>query len=79
MAEVSLGALHLYAKAADEFDAASQWAAAVFAEQIGVATAKVTCFAESHDLALRRKQAMKSRATTEQAKGILIATQLLAT
>jgi len=73
--EAVVGALNLYSERAPAFSRAARDAACAFADQIGVAVASVTVYAESFELAQQLRQAMESRAVIEQAKGILMAAQ----
>jgi len=73
--EVVLGALNLYSQTTEHYDQAARDLACVFADQLGAAVAAVTRYAESYELARHLQQAMESRATIEQAKGILMAAQ----
>ncbi|HET9443231.1 MAG TPA: GAF and ANTAR domain-containing protein [Acidimicrobiales bacterium] len=70
-----IGALNLYSETRPRFDEESQRLACLFADQLGVAAATVTRYAESYELAQQLQQAMESRACIEQAKGILMAAQ----
>ncbi len=73
--EAVMGALNLYSSTEGEYDAASRDLACRFADQLGVAVASVTLYAEGYELAQQLQQAMESRAVIEQAKGILMAAQ----
>ncbi len=73
--EAVVGALNIYSETRREFDAAARGVACSFADQLGVAVASVTLYAESYELAQQLQQAMQSRAVIEQAKGILMAAQ----
>jgi GAF domain-containing protein len=73
--EMVIGALNLYSRTTARFDEASQDLACAFADQIGVAAATVTRYAEGYELASQLQRAMESRAAIEQAKGILMAAQ----
>ena len=73
--EAVIGGLNLYSQTAERFDEAAQELACAFADQIGVAAATVTRYAEGFELAYQLQRAMESRATIEQAKGILMAAQ----
>lgn len=54
---------------------ASREMACAFGDQLGVAVASATLYAESSALAHQLQQALESRAVIEQAKGILMAAQ----
>lgn len=73
--ETVFGALNLYSETRDEYDQEAQDVACLFADQLGVAAANVTRYAEGYQLARQLQQAMESRAAIEQAKGILMAAQ----
>ena len=73
--EAVVGALNLYSESAPAFDEAARDVACTFADQLGVAVASATLYAESFELAQQLQQAMESRAVIEQAKGILMAAQ----
>lgn len=71
--ETVVGALNLYSQTAAGYDDAACDIACTFADQLGVAVASATLYAESFELAHQLQQAMESRAVIEQAKGILMA------
>ena len=73
--ETVVGALNLYSETEPVYDMASRDVACGFADQLGVAMASATLYAESFELAQQLQQAMESRAVIEQAKGILMAAQ----
>lgn len=73
--EAVVGALNLYSETESVYDIASRDVACAFADQLGVAVASATIYAESFELARQLQQAMESRAVIEQAKGILMAAQ----
>jgi GAF domain-containing protein len=73
--ESVVGALNLYSETTQVFDAEARHVACGFADQLGVAVASATLYAESFELAQQLQQAMESRAVIEQAKGILMAAQ----
>jgi transcriptional regulator with GAF, ATPase, and Fis domain len=73
--EMVVGALNLYSETERVFDAEARQVACRFADQLGVAVASATRYAESFQLAQQLQQAMESRAVIEQAKGILMAVQ----
>lgn len=69
----TLGALNLYAPDPDAFDAAAQQKAAATAECIGAAAAIALRLSEAQDLSTNLRTALSSRATIDQAIGILMA------
>jgi GAF domain-containing protein len=71
----TLGGLNLYSKSVTVFDDETRESAALYADQLGVAAAKVAVYAGSLELAQQLRMAMESRAVIEQAEGILIAAQ----
>jgi len=73
--EAVIGALNMYSETQAEYDAAARDVACSFADQLGVAVATATLYAESYELSRQLQQAMESRAVIEQAKGILMAAQ----
>lgn len=73
--EVVSGALNLYSRTVAGFDDDGREVASLFADQLGVAAATVTVYAEGFQLAEHLRRAMESRAVIEQAKGILMAAQ----
>jgi len=73
--EAVVGALNLYSESVPAFNEASRDAACAFGDQLGMAVASATVYAESFELAHQLQQAMESRAVIEQAKGILMAAQ----
>jgi GAF domain-containing protein len=70
-----MGALNLYSETEVEYGPAAQAMACAFADQLGVAAARVTLYVEGYELSQQLQQAMESRAAIEQAKGILMAAQ----
>ncbi|HUR73503.1 MAG TPA: GAF and ANTAR domain-containing protein [Sporichthya sp.] len=68
-----LGALNLYARDSDAFDAESVSVAEIIAGHAGLASQVAATFFRHRDLSEGLQQAMLSRATIEQAKGILMA------
>ncbi|HEX2046665.1 MAG TPA: ANTAR domain-containing protein [Acidimicrobiales bacterium] len=70
-----LGALNLYSTTDTGFDENAREVACLFADQLGLAAANATAYAEAYELAQQLQQAMESRAVIEQAKGILMAAQ----
>jgi GAF domain-containing protein len=70
-----LGSLNLYSETAPAYDGAAEEVAGRFADQLGVAVARVTLYVEGYELAHQLAEAMQSRAVIEQAKGILMAAE----
>ncbi|MBW3669698.1 MAG: GAF and ANTAR domain-containing protein [Actinobacteria bacterium] len=73
--EVVHGALNLYSRSRPEYDDAARTIACLFADQVGIAAANASAYAEAYELSHQLREAMESRAVIEQAKGILIAAQ----
>jgi GAF domain-containing protein len=73
--EAVMGALNMYSETQAQYDPAARDIGCSFADQLGVATATATLYAESYELSRQLQQAMESRAVIEQAKGILMAAQ----
>jgi GAF domain-containing protein len=73
--EAVMGALNMYSETQAQYDAAARDVGCSFADQLGVAVATATLYAESYELSRQLQQAMESRAVIEQAKGILMAAQ----
>ena len=73
--ETVVGALNLYSETVAAYSTEARDVACGFADQLGVAVASVTLYAERFELAQQLQQAMESRAVIEQAKGILMAVQ----
>jgi GAF domain-containing protein len=73
--EAVMGALNMYSETQAEYNAAARAVGCSFADQLGVAAATVTLYAEGYELSRQLQQAMESRAVIEQAKGILMAAQ----
>jgi GAF domain-containing protein len=71
--ETAKGALNLYSQSGFDEDAPAL--ACLFADQLGLAAANVALFAEGATMADHLRSAMESRATIEQAKGILMGAQ----
>ncbi len=69
----SMGALNLYAEGEGAFGEEERAIAGRFAAQAAVVLANSQTYAETRDLADNLGEALKSRATIEQAKGILMA------
>jgi GAF domain-containing protein len=67
-----IGALNLYAEEPDAFDVAAVAVAEVVAAHAGLASHVASAFFNQRDLAQQLAEAMQSRATIEQAKGILM-------
>jgi GAF domain-containing protein len=67
-----IGALNLYSRKPDAFDAEATSLAHVAAGHIGLASQVSAAFFRHRDLAIQLTEAMKSRAVIEQAKGILM-------
>lgn len=68
-----IGALNLYAREAEAFDAEAASLAHVVAGHVGLASQVSAAFFKHRDLAVQLADAMRSRATIEQAKGVLMA------
>jgi GAF domain-containing protein len=66
------GALNIYARRPDAFDAASRSAATRFAPYVAVAVSNLYAYQSARDLAANLQTALESRAVIEQAKGILM-------
>jgi GAF domain-containing protein len=71
----TIGALNLYSPEAYSFGDADQKVGAVFAGQAAIVLANAQAYADVFTLSQRLGQAMESRATIEQAKGILMGAQ----
>lgn len=67
-----VGALNLYAREVDAFTSESVSVGEILAAHAGLATQVATAFFRHRDLAEQLSEAMHSRATIEQAKGILM-------
>jgi len=70
--EGPLGALNLYAGSVDAFSDDDVAMASTFAAQAAFVLANAQAYWDTRDLSENRQQAMVSRATIEQAKGIII-------
>jgi len=70
----SIGALNLYAETLDAYSDADVETAATFAAQAAFVLANAQAYWDARDLSENLQQAMVSRATIEQAKGIIIGT-----
>ncbi|WP_205752795.1 GAF and ANTAR domain-containing protein [Cryptosporangium phraense] len=68
-----IGALNLYGRVPDAFDAQAVELTVAFASYAAVAVANAQLYSSTADLAEGMRQAMASRALIEQAKGILMA------
>jgi transcriptional regulator with GAF, ATPase, and Fis domain len=66
------GALNIYARRPDAFDADSRSAATRFAPYASVATGNLYAYQSARDMAANLQNALESRAVIDQAKGILI-------
>lgn len=73
--DLPVGALNLYSRTAERYGDEARSVAAAFADQLGLAAAKVSMYVEGYELAKHLQEAMESRAVIEQAKGLLMATQ----
>ena len=71
----AVGGLNLYSESVREFDDDGRETASLFADQLGLAAANASMYAESYEVARQLREAMESRAEIEQAKGILMAAQ----
>jgi AmiR/NasT family two-component response regulator len=70
-----LGALNLYAREVGVFNAHHQTVAQLFASHAAVVLANAEAYREADELSRHLTDAMESRASIEQAKGILMAAQ----
>jgi len=70
-----LGGLNLYSTSTPGYEGAAREVASLFADQLGLAAANATAYAEAYELSQQLQEAMLSRAVIEQAKGILMASQ----
>jgi GAF domain-containing protein len=68
-----LGALNLYSEVPDAFDGEARASTEAFAQQAAIVMANARAYWGAKDLSDQLQHAMESRATIEQAKGILIA------
>jgi GAF domain-containing protein len=71
----TVGAMNLYARRERAFTVPHRDAAMVFAGQAAVVLANAQAYWEAQELSARLAEAMRSRATIEQAKGILMGAQ----
>jgi transcriptional regulator with GAF, ATPase, and Fis domain len=69
-----IGALNMYARSGEQFDASSEAIGQTFAAQAAVAVANGVAYWEKSTLAEQLATAIESRAVIEQAKGVLMAT-----
>ena len=67
-----LGALDVYSRQQDAFDAEAVAVCELIAAQAGIATQVAASFFRHRDLGVQLRRAMQSRAVIEQAKGILM-------
>jgi GAF domain-containing protein len=70
-----IGALNLYARKAEAFDAEAASIGQIVAGHVGLASQVSAAFFKHRDLADQLAEAMRSRAVIEQAKGVLMAQQ----
>jgi GAF domain-containing protein len=70
----TFGALNLYSSSPGSFDPGHEAAMAPFVTQAGVVLANARAYWDAFDLAASLREAMRSRATIEQAKGKIMAT-----
>jgi GAF domain-containing protein len=75
MDDIVVGAMNLYSRTDHGFDTADRDDALLFAAQAAIVAANAQAYWDAHDLSTRLGDAMKSRATIEQAKGILMGAQ----
>lgn len=68
-----VGALNLYSRSVDAFPAEAVSVAEIIAGHAGLASQVAAAFFRHRDLAVQLSEAIESRATIEQAKGILMA------
>jgi GAF domain-containing protein len=71
---MTIGALNVYGRESDAFDAEAAAIAAIVAAHAGLASQVATAFFGHRQLAENMTDAMRSRAVIEQAKGIIMAT-----
>lgn len=67
--------MNLYSRISAGYDDDARALACRFADQVGVAAANATVYAESYELSRQLPEALASRAVIEQAKGILMAAE----
>ena len=70
-----VGALNFYSRRPKAFSAEEAEVASVFAAQAGIVLANARAYWDAHELSQQLTEAMASRATIEQAKGILMGAQ----
>lgn len=70
-----VGALNFYSRTPESFSAEDEDLASVFAAQAGIVLANSRAYWDAHELSQQLNQAMASRATIEQAKGIIMGAQ----
>lgn len=68
-----MGALNLYSRSEAGFSEQDEKVGLTFAAQAGIALANTQAYWDAYELSQNLSEAMKSRATIEQAKGILMA------
>jgi GAF domain-containing protein len=71
----TVGAMNLYARRERAFTGPHQDAALAFAGQAAIVLANAQAYWDAHRMSARLTEAMKSRATIEQAKGVLMGAQ----
>jgi GAF domain-containing protein len=71
----TVGAMNLYSRTENSFGVDDRDAAQQFAAQAAIVLANAQAYWDAHQLSARLGEAMKSRATIEQAKGILMGAQ----
>ena len=71
--ERPVGALNLYSQAVDAFDSVDEETAALFGQQAAVACANAEIYWRTYNLTEHLREALESRDTIGQAKGILMA------
>jgi GAF domain-containing protein len=71
----AVGAMNLYSREAHGFEPTDQDVGSAFAAQAAIVLANAQAYSDAYSLSQRLGEAMESRATIEQAKGILIAAQ----
>ena len=71
----TVGAMNLYSRTDHSFGLDDRDAAQQFADQAAIVLANAQAYWDAHQMSARLGEAMKSRATIEQAKGILMGAQ----
>jgi GAF domain-containing protein len=71
----TVGAMNLYSRTEHSFGIDDRDAALQFADQAAIVLANAQAYWDAHQLSARLGEAMRSRATIEQAKGILMGAQ----